>query len=604
MDQLGEEYESTHDFSHERNSSGRRHRRAHLAMATAAMLASASTCSAFTPTSGPLACYASRQSPLYLKSKMEKRPKPFHHDGRGMVSFLEPPSSTTDQFSSQRKRKSIITSTRARRKTKERTQIEINLQPSYEISRERSVPLIDSEILYKNISRAPLPLRSNRKASERVGQTKNYDTLDPDNEPSTLTPKPNKVRTIQSKAVVKKKSTPVKKSSTMPGFIRGPGLDDHIVNLSLKRISSPRKLSRVVRSKSAKMKRRQSNSENMYRKSAAVPNSLIRYAQEIHTIERVTPKEEKELGFKTQEAMKLQLMHSNLQAKYGRDPTDDEWCAATGKLNVVALKEAIQVGMEAKNQLVASNLRMVQRVVNIYIRNGLGSQYNANYLMQDGTIALIRAAEKYEPERGFRFSTYAMYWIRSAVKRSQTSQSRIMNIPLRVHERHKHVTKIEARLRKEFGRPPTKDELAEACDISILQLDRCRKAMQQVTFSLDAEVKNSLKPNSALRGHTMYDIIGKDETEHEKAQQLLMKDHLISTLRKYLSAHEVDLLLLRFGLMDKRALPEGFSGPLTIAEVSKLVGLKPDKVRRIIMNSLKQLRYLMKDWEGFEYDLA
>lgn len=134
-------------------------------------------------------------------------------------------------------------------------------------------------------------------------------------------------------------------------------------------------------------------------------------------------------------------------------------------MNVVALKEAIDDGMEAKNQLVASNLRMVQRVVNLYIRNGLGSEYNAGDLMQDGTIALIRAAEKFEPERGFRFSTYAMYWIRSAVKRSQTSQSRIVMVPQRIHETHKRVQKNEVILSKDLGRDPTKDELAESCEI-------------------------------------------------------------------------------------------------------------------------------------------
>ena len=92
--------------------------------------------------------------------------------------------------------------------------------------------------------------------------------------------------------------------------------------------------------------------------------------------------------------------------------------------------------------------------------------------------------------------------------------------------------------------------------------------MAQVTFSLDAEVKNTLKPNSSTsRKDTMYDIVeGKvDETEYQRTQRLLMKDHLIGTLRRYLSPHEVDLLLLRYGLMDERALPTGMSGPLTIA---------------------------------------
>ena len=218
--------------------------------------------------------------------------------------------------------------------------------------------------------------------------------------------------------------------------------------------------------------------------------------------------------------------------------------------------------------------------------------------------ALIRAAEKYEPDRGFRFSTYAMYWIRSAVKRSQTSQSRIVTIPQRLHETHKRIVTNEVQLRKELGREATKGELAKACNISVVQLDRCRRAMSQVTFSLDAELENSLKPNNgSSRKDTMYDIVEEkaDKTEYERTQRLFMKEHLIGTLRRYLSPQEVDLLLLRYGLMDDRALPKGMSGPLTIAEVSTLVGLKPDKVRRIIINSQKQLRHLMKEWEDFEF---
>jgi len=471
-------------------------------------------------------------------------------------------------------------------------------------SRTRQVPDIDAEILYEGITSAPTKqltsteahVRAATKSSSQKGERKK-----PTNEKQAV---------LVTKRKTKKSSS--NKSSTMPGFIKDDDLDAHIARSQPSSLPQHRTRARVtVRSKSAaRLRRRAANSESMYKKSAAVPDSLLDYAKEIHAVERVTPKEEKELGTKTQEAIRLQSLHDELQLKYGRDPTEDEWCAAAGKVNMVSLQEALEDGMRAKNQLVASNLRMVQRVVNLYIRNGLGSEYNAGDLMQDGTMALIRAAEKYEPDRGFRFSTYAMYWIRSAVKRSQTSQSRIVNVPQRIHETHKRVSKEEARLRKELSaerREPTKAELAEACGISVLQLDRCRKAMSQVTFSLDAEVQNHHKPNSASsRKDTMYDIVeGRvDETEYERTQRLLMKEHLIGTLKQYLSPHEVDLLLLRYGLMDERALPRGMSGPLTIAEVSKLVGLKPDKVRRIIINSQKQLRHLMKEWEDFEYELA
>lgn len=475
------------------------------------------------------------------------------------------------------------------------------------VSSSRGAPEIDSEILYEGITSAP-PQEKSRALHARVkGAVK---TASKDGNSVTLNAKPAKGKSLTLGAKKKRSSTKKHRSSTMPGFAKDDSLDLHVASLDVKRLppSAERsRTARMVRSGPARLRRRRANSESMYRRAASVPDSFMEYAQEIHAISRVTPKEEKELGTKTQEAIRLQTLHGDLEKKYGREPSDKEWCAAAGKVNMLALEEAIEDGMRAKNQLVASNLRMVQRVVNLYIRNGLGSEYNAGDLMQDGTVALIRAAEKYEPDRGFRFSTYAMYWIRSAVKRSQTSQSRIVSVPQRVHETHKRTTKVESELREELGRKASDDEVAAACDISLLQLDRCRKAMGQATFSLDAELENSFKPNSdSRRKDTMYDIVAGriDETEYERTQRLLMKEHLIGTLRRFLSPHEADLLLLRYGLMDDRALPGGMSGPLTIAEVSGLVGLKPDKVRRIIINSQKQLRHLMKEWEDFEYELA
>lgn len=420
---------------------------------------------------------------------------------------------------------------------------------------------------------------------------------------------------ISSVASQKKRATTMKKpksrSSTMPGFESRQATGRHQAfqdGIKLVEKRTGKDLGKIVNSKSSKSKRRKANSKAMYAASASVPDSLIQFTNEIHMESRITQHEEIELGTKTQEAIRLQELFDNLENKLDREPTDAEWCAAAGKINMESLRNAIEEGMEAKNQLVTANLRMVQGVVNLYIRNGLGSQYNAGDLMQEGTVALIRAAEKFEPSRGFRFSTYAMYWIRAAVKRSQILQSRVISVPQRLHETHKKIVTIETELTKELGRKPSKSELSKAAGVTEAQLERCIKAVDQRCYSLDAEIENTRNPSSGgVKKDTMYDLIDSskvDDMEYKKLQRLFLREDLIETIRRYLTPHEVDLLLLRYGLMDERALPQGFSGPLTIAQVSRLVGLKPDKVRRMINSSLRQLKHLIAhEWEDFEAEM-
>ena len=371
-------------------------------------------------------------------------------------------------------------------------------------------------------------------------------------------------------------------------------------------IAEQRSGKKIIESVEDRKKRRQLNGEAMYKQSAAVPESMAVFATEIHREDRITRNEEIELGMKTQEAIKVQDVYDKLRLQYDREPTDEEWCAAAGKINMEAIRQTIDEGLEAKNKLVTSNLRMVQSVVNTYIRNGLTAQYNAGDMMQDGIIALIRAAEKFEPDRGWKFSTYAMYWVRASVKRSQLSQSRIVNVPQRLHENYKRMLKLDKELTVSLGRRPTRSELGKAAGLTQAQVDRCLDAMRQQCFSLDQEITNSKKPMSSNSGRdTMVDIIESKAGDPDltKMKQVMLREDLIATLERHLEAEEVELLLLRYGLKETET---NFTGrQLTIAELSRNVGLKPDKVRRILNRSLRQLKTSVsqEEWLAFEREL-
>lgn len=396
------------------------------------------------------------------------------------------------------------------------------------------------------------------------------------------------------------------RSSTMPGFKERDNTKRKRLYRDGIKIAEQNSNIEYVETKGSKKKRGSESGQAMYKLSRSVPDSLVQFANEIHDVERITPKEEITLGEKTQEALRLQHIYDGLVSKLDREPTDDEWCAAAGKFNMEAITQTIEEGLEAKNKLVTSNLRMVQGVVNVYIRNGLQGQYNAGDLMQEGILALIRAAEKFDPSRGFRFSTYAMYWIRSAIKRDQLYQSRVIQVPQRLHEMKKRVDVNRVQLTESLNRPPTRSELSQAAGMTTTQMDRCETAISQRIFSLDQNMENKNKPmNNVHDQDSLYSIISSkaDENEYDKVDLLHLREDLIKALKFHLSEEEASILILRFGIDDEHASSKKVGR--TISEVSEIVGLKSDKVRRIINRSLKQLEILIgEEFQFYKRDFC
>jgi RNA polymerase primary sigma factor len=236
----------------------------------------------------------------------------------------------------------------------------------------------------------------------------------------------------------------------------------------------------------------------------------------------------------------------------------------------VELAKRIERGdTAAKNRMIESNLRLV--VSNAKRYRGLGLPFLD--LIQEGIIGLIRAVEKFDHRRGFKFSTYATWWIRQAMQRALQQQSRTIRIPVHVGQELARVRAAERRLSGELGRDPTPEEVAQAVDVSVQQLEELRAA-ERIPVSLEsrvgAEGDTELGALLPQEGPTPF-----DELEVELAETSIRK------ALDRLDARGRQVIELRFGL-------DG-SEPLPLREVARRMGLSAEGVRKLERRALRTL---------------
>ena len=336
----------------------------------------------------------------------------------------------------------------------------------------------------------------------------------------------------------------------------------------------------------------------LYFNSANAPDSLVQFSRDIQKHGLLTHDEEKSLGAAIQQAIRLQRLHDLLEAKLDREPTDHEWCVAAGKSSIQDINDDIENGRQAKNRLVVSNLRLVMKVVNTYIRKGLSPHYNAADMMQEGILALIRAAEKYEPDRGWKFSTYGMYWIRAAVKEAQVLQSRLIPLPQKLRANCERLVRVEKQLFQALQRGPTREEVSKALGLSEHQVDRCYKAIQVKCYSLDQPRTHGLKPGEQSKTTMADDVDGQvDSGDFAKYNRAFLQEDIIEAMKCHLSAEEVELLLLRYGLKGRSARSGGVA---TLEELSAIFGVSVQKISTTINRSLRRLQSIgYEEWLPF-----
>jgi len=235
------------------------------------------------------------------------------------------------------------------------------------------------------------------------------------------------------------------------------------------------------------------------------------------------------------------------------------------------LDRIIEAGWRAREHLITANSRLVISVAKKYNQRGLSFQD----LIQEGNIGLLRAVKKFDHRRGFKFSTYAYWWIRQAITRSIAEQARTIRLPVHMHDRIGKMLRARHRLTQSLGRDPTSEELASALNTSPGKVQRIIE-MARVPLSLDT-------PTNFEGDSVLGDFIEDEEasTPDELAAQNLLREQFEEVF-KTLPPREVHILKLRYGLMDGKTY--------TLMEVGEKIGVTRERVRQIEAQALQRLR--------------
>ncbi len=289
--------------------------------------------------------------------------------------------------------------------------------------------------------------------------------------------------------------------------------------------------------------------------------------------------------------LKLIEIHDRLVSKLGHRPSWQRW-ANTAEMEVSDMKQTLvagkqrwaeaaelstkeldrlqKAGVKAKEHMIKANLRLVVSVAKKYQNRGL----ELLDLIQEGTLGIERAVEKFDPTKGYRFSTYAYWWIRQGITRAIATQSRTIRLPVHITEKLNKIKKAQRKISQEKGRTPTMDDIAKELKMSVPQI---REVLLRVPRSVSLEVKVGKEKDTELG-----DLL---ETEHISPEESLMREALqrdLHNLLADLTSRERDVIRMRFGLGD--------GNPYSLAEIGRALDLSRERVRQIESKALQKLR--------------
>mmetsp|Transcript_44004 Transcript_44004/g.99427 ORF Transcript_44004/g.99427 Transcript_44004/m.99427 type:complete len:314 (-) Transcript_44004:147-1088(-) len=286
----------------------------------------------------------------------------------------------------------------------------------------------------------------------------------------------------------------------------------------------------------------------------------------------------------------FESVRDDLAAQLGRTPTNSEWAAAVG-LDESVLQRKLMRGHHSKRAMVSSNLRLVVSIAKRYQNRGLALLD----LIQEGSLGLVRAVEKFDPEKGFKLSTYATWWIKQSVLRAVADQSRTIRLPVHIHDLINSVVKNSRELSADLGREPTPVEICAKMGITmerykfLMSVRRTPKSFEE-TRSGGGKKGGS---GGEVGEVTIENMLADEGPRPEEATEANMLKGDVERLVDTLSPREQDVIRMRFGLDSGK--------PKTLEEIGNVFSVTRERVRQIEARALHKLRQPYRNHKLREY---